>query len=111
MKNYILPFLLVLVFTCSSHNKVKKENKLNILGKVEVYNENEIYIVDRWKTRSRISYKLFSEKDKKEFYKKNGKIVEVEVEIIEKKSPWSGIIKIINLKNEYDENNLKEGNK
>ena len=69
-----------------------------IEGLVEVYNNKEVYIVEKWRSRSRRSYRVKNMVEKIASYK--GKIVKVEGKI-RRYSPFSGEIhvdKIVSVK-------------
>lgn len=98
--------ILVITLGCSSHDKtkVKKSYKeILIYGKVEVYSKNEVYIVQNWKTRSRISYRLTDKNNIKEIITKNGKVLKVKALLLEQTSPWSGKIKLLEILEESSE--------
>ena len=105
MKNIIFFILIlpVLFFISCSSNDVKKGEKMAppkkviLSGKVEVSpqeNRTDVYIVQNWKTKSKISYKV---KNKEKVIKMDGKILELDVLLYPMKSPWSGEIEIIRI--------------
>lgn len=99
---YIIPMkrtfslaLIIFLMTCSSSKNVKKEIQITeITGKIEVTKESKVtyvYIVENWKTRSRVSYEVVNQN---EFIKYKGKILKVTAELLEKGSPFSGKVRI-----------------
>ncbi|MBN1897398.1 MAG: hypothetical protein JW827_01355 [Spirochaetes bacterium] len=87
------------VSSCSSQKKYEQPSPqiITVYGKVEVYSDNEIYLVANWKTRSRISYKLIDKKDIQAFMKRENRILEIKAELIQMKGPYNGIIKILEI--------------
>ena len=111
----LITFILILFcFSCSSKKNVKKidldekevtreklKPKIVILsGKVEIYPQNdetEVYIVENWKTRSRVTYKVINYKNHKRILDLNEKIVKVKVSLLEKSSPWTGKVNLLEI--------------
>ena len=60
-------------------------------GLVEVYNNKDVYIVERWKSRSRISYKVTNMREKIASYK--GKVIKVKGKI-RRYNPFSAEIHV-----------------
>ncbi|MBN2545524.1 MAG: hypothetical protein JXB50_06990, partial [Spirochaetes bacterium] len=65
-------------------------------GKIEVYDDNEVYYVMNWTSRSRVSLKVIG-KYKDELKGMNGKIITAEGKIIYQ-SQWSGTIDVTSYK-------------
>jgi len=101
----LMPILLI-ILGCSSQDKTERKKsykEILIYGKVEVYNKNEVYIVQNWKTRSRISYRLTDKNNIKKIIPKNGKILKVKALLLEQISRWGGKIKLLEILEESDE--------
>ena len=90
---------------CSTNENIKKRNEKKpvseikkefqiIKGKLEIYSEDEMYIVKNWKTRSRISYRIENIDKFPKLKSLKGKILIVKAKILEQKSPWSGKIEL-----------------
>lgn len=69
-------------------NQSNNEKNIEIFGKLEIGKDNLICIVANWNSRSRISYYVYGEYQKK-LSKNIGKIVRVSGKIIGELSPWS----------------------
>ncbi len=119
-KLVLLLIFIVLYINCSSKQNVKKSNVdeeevvkkkseiVTIIGKVEVYpqeEEVEVYIVKNWKTRSRITYRIINYKDHKRLLDLKEKILKVNASLIEMKSPWTGKINLLEILEILEEKN------
>ncbi len=113
MKKLVLLFIfLTLCISCSSKQNVKKSGVdeeevtkkelkiVTITGKIEVYpqkQETEVYIVENWKTRSRITYRIVNHKEHKHILELKEKILKVKASLLEMKSPWTGKINLLEI--------------
>jgi len=82
--------------TVSSYIPQTKNKIVNIRGKVEIYpqknNTIEIYIVEKWELKSRVSFKVLNYDA---LLSLKNKIVTVKAELIKMTSPWTGTIKLL----------------
>ncbi|MBP7654315.1 VWA domain-containing protein [Candidatus Dependentiae bacterium] len=63
-----------------------------IIGKISVTDENYIYLINNWKSRSKKTYRILNGLPD-EYKKLDGKIIEVECDIL-KKRDWTGEINV-----------------
>ncbi|HOK39617.1 MAG TPA: hypothetical protein PLD27_01065 [bacterium] len=104
-KIYFLFFLIILfVFNCAvfqstkekeERNSSEKETKeiVQLTGIINVTDEDYIYLVVNWKSRSKKTYEIIGD-NRDEFRKLNNKIIIADCIMVEEKY-WSGKIKII----------------
>ena len=108
MRKYSLLIFIILFAGCSAQAKeikkepvkpeVKQQSEIVIKGKVEFYNEKEIYIVENWTSRSRISYKIINKKEADTLKKMKDSIVEAKGIIVKNYSIWNKDFKLISFK-------------
>ena len=91
-KRSLLFIIFIFIFAGFAIAETGSKDKIKIItGKVVVYNgSDEVYIVQNWQSRSKISYKV-SGKLTGEVKQSRNKIIKVKG-IVEKKNEWSGTI-------------------
>lgn len=112
--SFVLYLLINLIFLnqCSSKDvkKVKKKPEpckaikvMEIKGKIEVYpqedEKEEVYIVARWQSRSRISYLI---KNPETVRGKKDKILVIKARLCSQMSPFKGEVEIIKILKELE---------
>jgi len=107
MKKFFSKITIILILSLScilfaqgihaEENSVNTKSDTIILrGKIFVSSDSSVYLITKWNTRSKKTY-LITGENIDEIKKNNGKIIEAECRMLEKKA-WSGKIEILNYK-------------